>query len=474
MAALVRFCFARGTGNRWSSSAKQFLGSGGNNSKLVFIPDAINSLGACTTVTTITGPSRQGKSSLANALCGRPNGFAVSSNPMHAHTHGAWAINCAQEKQSRHIIVDTEGLTSNVSKSTRLSFLAVYPLSTNMVFSTKDPGADAFLNQLDELHANMGDFLKSNQSKKPRGILLLRDAESFEFAMRGSSYVAHDGKSFHEYTQSLLAGRPAVKGLFSSFRAFAIPSIKNLKGTDLSSVGDMPKLMQFLNQPHAGQLVNLRDVDAMKNLIDGINKNGVFDASSMTAKLFEVFGSVRGNTGVQEEFAALWGWDGETLVHAFDKSVSDIKASFPLSKSNLVELERAVLVFAYRIQHPDEEECYENGIIGYKEEAAGSACTAFGTFAGAALGGMALASSVASGGATAAVYVMGARVLTGQAAGAVCGGLMGGGLGGAAGHACEEKRKVPVEGRVRKTKHILGNEPSSVELSDWLKTLNRS
>jgi len=228
-------------------------------------------------VSSIIGPSRQGKSHLCNLLVDRVNEFKVDSNPAVPCTLDASGCYTADEDEKQGLIIDSQGISSHqVTDSVRKMFWALYGISDNLIYSSKDFFDDRFITHLQEL----GAVSDSYEGAKPRLLLVLRDADSFDFAMKvdpctqerryvrvledNGRYNTHRTRengdvdmegdddervppTLDEYVSHHVIPRLhelGLRSLFSDIRGFALPSLKCVKTQkEALEEGDMRSLL---------------------------------------------------------------------------------------------------------------------------------------------------------------------------------------------------------------------------------------
>eukprot|EP00927_Polykrikos_kofoidii_P074805 TRINITY_DN70837_c0_g1_i1.p1 TRINITY_DN70837_c0_g1~~TRINITY_DN70837_c0_g1_i1.p1 ORF type:complete len:485 (+),score=68.01 TRINITY_DN70837_c0_g1_i1:67-1521(+) len=339
----VQLCSQRKRGFASAAAGKLFIADE-TKKHIVFDPAARPTFSG--NVSAITGPSRQGKSHLANLLV-KSKAFKTSSNPVEACTFGAW-VSASSEKG---LILDTEGASHQVTESTKKLFCACYPLVNNFVFSSKELGADSFLKMMDELKNVMMPYQGSAQERKPRLFIVLRDAESFGFEHTNGEYKwkGEDGKylTCHELCKSLEDNLKGYK-LFSSIDFVALPSLKDFDASNLDKAGAsvkvLEKMLENLNSEHAGPLCDIKNDGMVQTLVDTVNNTGCFDPQYIARKLMEEVGTfeaqlAQGESG-KHELAAMFDWDAERMKACFKdrkKNLEEFKISFPQQASFVIE-----------------------------------------------------------------------------------------------------------------------------------------
>lgn len=268
--------------------ARQIFSSDEHREDVKFHPESVTSFSG--NVTALTGSSRSGKSALANALVGCES-FSVSSDPLCSHTLGAWG-----QAGPHGFIIDTEGQSHQVSESTKKIFCLVYPTCHNMIFTSKE--------------------------MKPRLIILLRDADTFDFAVRDGQYADKHDRSVQDYLElSGTISRLEDLDLFSDIMGLGIPNLKSTPLEMVPTLGDMPRLLELADEPHKGPIIDIRDEFQTRAIVHAVNDSGGFNEGKFLAN---TLAGLAHYTIDETELAKEFGWESHKLRNQWEKDKADI------------------------------------------------------------------------------------------------------------------------------------------------------
>jgi len=370
-------------------------------------------------VTAVIGPSRQGKSHLCNLLVDRTDVFKVDSNPAEPCTLDASGCRSMDKGEELGLIIDSPGMSHQVTDSVRKMFWALYGVSDNVIYSSKDFFDDLFISHLQEL----GSVSDSYEGRKPRLLLVLRDADSFEFRSKVDPvtqerrYVRvvscskekssressgdeedvdmapserEDELTLDEYVAQHVIPKLNDLGLcslFSDIRAFALPSLKRVASqSEARGRGDLDALLELVHeQVKRDQVSIIEDGEAMEHFVGKINaqagkfcfvESTAFEKLSLAVAPFEDAG---GDEQQKASLAEKYSWDAEALRADFRTKVEDLAKTCVSSQrlaKMLAEHRRNVQSLSAYIEDKEETafrtlqqglECFEEA-IGTEEE----------------------------------------------------------------------------------------------------------